>query len=63
VIAIENARLFEAEKQRTLALANANRISRNAKQRFGAWSIPTSPAFSSGISMVESLRSTTNFSA
>jgi GAF domain-containing protein len=26
VIAIENVRLFEAEKQRTLALAHANRV-------------------------------------
>jgi PAS domain S-box-containing protein len=35
VIAIENARLFEAEKQRTLALANANRdlAAREAKIR------------------------------
>jgi GAF domain-containing protein len=35
VIAIENARLFEAEKQRTLALAHANRYlaEREAKIR------------------------------
>jgi hypothetical protein len=30
VIAIENARLFEAEKQRTLSLAHANRVGRRA---------------------------------
>ena len=61
VIAIENARLFEAEKRRALALAHANETSRIANGRFGAWSSPTSSVFSSGISTVAFLRPITHF--
>ena len=66
VIAIENVRLFEAEKQRTLALAHANRdlaediierkrgeeALRESEAKIGAWSTPTSSASLSGISTV-----------
>ena len=52
-IAIENVRLFEAEKQRTLALAQANRdLAEREARRFGVWSTPTSSVSSSGLSTV-----------
>ena len=40
-IAIENARLFEAEKQRSLALAQANRDLAEREAKIDAWWTPT----------------------